>query len=136
MNVKEPIGYRNKYLCRLLSIRFFSTSSSPWSVSSGFLPLRNPSPLSKNPPSSLASHYLHSCAPSRQCVILTHHHGRAMLLATCPCSFFMAEKGSPSSQKNKRKISLRVVPNKWKKNNGLLRGLQCSLKIFHFLFLK
>lgn len=50
-------------------------------------------------PSSLASHYLLSCAPFRQCVILTHHHGRAVLLATCPCSFFMAEKGSPSSQK-------------------------------------
>ena len=134
MNVKEPIGYRNKYLCRLLSIRFFSTSSSPWSVSSGFLPLRNPSPLSKNPPSSLASHYLLLCAPSRQCVILTHH-GRAMLLATCPCSFFMAEKGSPHLRKIKGKFSSGWFQTS-EKTTDLLRGLQCSLKIFHFLFLK
>ena len=58
----------------------------------------------------------------RQCVILTHHHGRAMLLATYPCSFLMAEKGSPSFWKWMEKTSL-SGPRQMKKTIRLLRGL-------------
>ena len=46
------------------------------------------------------------CASLSKCVIFTHHHGRAMLLATCLCSFFLAEKGSPSFKKKERKTTL------------------------------
>ena len=36
----------------------------------------------------------------------------AMLLATCPCSFFLAEKGSPSFQNNERKATLPGGPQR------------------------
>ena len=65
--------------------------------------------------SSAASHYPLHCAPFHQCVILTHHHGRAMLLATCPCSLLMAERGPPHLENERKKKPPRVVQDKWKK---------------------